>query len=55
MPGLFLSELGVRGGSRGEVFLYFFELAGLVGGGGLSVLPFKEIDVQYVCSHDIFV
>ena len=48
-------ESGVRGGSGGKVCIYFFELGGLVGGGDLSVLPFKEIDVQYVCSHDIFV
>ena len=43
-----------EGGSGGEVCLYFFELGGLVGG-DLSMFPFKEVNVQHVCSHDIFV
>ena len=49
-----LSELGVRGGVVGRYSSIFLNWL-VWWGGDLSVLPFKEIDVQYVCSHDIFV
>ena len=45
-----------EGGSGGEVCLIFFEFGGLEWGrGDLSMFPFKEVDVQHVCGHDIFV